>query len=244
MHFTAAAAVPGTLTVTSSSAINGVVDATLNFQLRAVQPFLAHGCVTATLPKVNQNYLALGASAQGLITNACCGGAFTVTASSQSPGGATSAQPLSAAQPPRFQAKSDSDALRVCLYNAADLAAGTTIILAITPITNPPSLKAISGFEAAITDENGNAVEATTGTYGMGTTAPGGFYAGPGIPGAADSSGTTSVTIATGKYMVGEADQRYDFTLYPAGAMPMGAKLFLTLPSAWRLDCNVASSLP
>ena len=122
--------------------------------------------------------------------------------------------------------------------------AGTTIILAITPVTNPPSLKPISGFEAAITDENGNAVESTTGTYGMSTSAAGGFYAGPGVPGAADSSGTTSVTIATGKYMVGEENQRYDFTLFPAGAMPMGAKLFLTLPSAWRLDCNVASSLP
>jgi hypothetical protein len=44
--------------------------------------------------------------------------------------------------------------------------------------------------------------------------------------------------------MVGEADQRYDFTLYPAGDVPMGAKLFLTIPSAWRLDCNTASSLP
>ena len=225
--------------MTSSSAINGVKDATLSFQLRAVQPFLAHGCVTATLPKVNQNYLGLGASAEGLITNACCGGVFTVTATA---GG--SAQPLSSAQPPRFQAKSDSDSLRVCLYNAADLPAGTTIILAITPVTNPPSLKAISGFEASITDENGNAVESTTGTYGMSNSAPGGFYAGPGVPGAADSTGTTSVTIATGKYMVGEEDQRYDFTLYPAGAMPMGAKLFLTLPTAWRLDCNDASSLP
>jgi len=151
---------------------------------------------------------------------------------------------LSPHQPPLFQAKSANDGLRVCLYNAADLPAGTTITLAITPITNPPSLKAISGFAAAITDENGNAVEETTGTYTLSTTEPGSFYAGPGITGAADSSGTTSVSIASGKYMVGEADQRYDFTLYPAGAMPMGAKLFLTLPSAWRLDCNSASSLP
>lgn len=44
--------------------------------------------------------------------------------------------------------------------------------------------------------------------------------------------------------MVGEANQRYDFTLYTAGAMPMGAKLFLTIPAAWPLDCNLASSLP
>lgn len=154
LRFTAAPAVAGTLSVSSSSAVNGVTDATLSFQVRAVQPFLAHGCITATLPKVNQNYLALGAAAEGLITNACCGGTFTATASSKDLAGTITAQPLSPHQPPRFQAKWDNDALRVCLYNAADLPSGTTIILAITPITNPPSLKLISGFQAAITDEN------------------------------------------------------------------------------------------
>jgi hypothetical protein len=44
--------------------------------------------------------------------------------------------------------------------------------------------------------------------------------------------------------MVGEANQRYDFSLYTAGAVPMGAKLFLTIPIAWPLDCNSATSLP
>lgn len=244
LHFTAAPAVAGTLAVSSDSAINGVKDATLSFQIRAVQPFLKYGCVTATLPKVNQNYLAFGAAAEGLITNACCGGTFTVTASSKDLTGASTSQPLSPHQPPLFQAKWDNDVLRVCLYNAADLPSGTTIVLDITPITNPPSLKPISGFQASLTDENQNAVESTTGVFELGTTLPGGFQAGPGIKGAADQSGVTAVTIDSGKYMVGEANQRYDFTLYTAGAMPMGAKLFLTIPAAWPLDCNSASSLP
>lgn len=244
LHFTAAAAVAGTLSVSSSSAINGVKDATLSFQVRAVQPFVSHGCVTATLPKVNQNYLALGAAAEGLITNACCGGTFTVAASSKDSGGTSTVQPLSPHQAPLFQAKWDNDLLRVCLYNPTDLPAGTTIVLEITPITNPPSLKPISGFQAAITDENANAVESTTGTYELSTTMPGSFHAGPGVPGAADSAGVTGVTVDGDKYMVGEAGQRYDFTLYTAGAMPMGAKLFLTIPRAWTLDCNTASSLP
>lgn len=154
LHFTAAAAVAGTLAVSSSSAVNGVEDATLSFQVRAVQPFLTHGCVTATLPKVNQNYLALGAAPEGLITNACCGGTFTVTASTKDAAGVSTSQPLSPHQPPLFQAKSDNDLLRVCLYNPTDLPSGTTVVLDITPITNPPSLKSISGFQAAITDEN------------------------------------------------------------------------------------------
>jgi hypothetical protein len=146
LQFTAAPAVAGTLSVSSSSAVNGVTDATLSFQVRAVQPLLAHACVQATLPKTNQNYLALGAAAEGLITKACCGGTFTVKAFTKDSGGTSTSQPLSPHQGLLFQPKAANDGLRVCLYNPIDLPAGTTVVLEITPVTNPPSLKPISGF--------------------------------------------------------------------------------------------------
>ena len=65
----------------SSSLINGVTDATLTFKTTLANKLPPRSRVILKFPKANKNYLTKGAPGGiDVITEACCGGKYTVEA--------------------------------------------------------------------------------------------------------------------------------------------------------------------
>jgi hypothetical protein len=121
--------------------------------------------------------------------------------------------------------------LKIELDNVAPIPANKEVRVKITPIRNPPSTKALGSFAVYTGDKDYYRVEACSTGLEFATSEPGAF-----LTTDLDRSGVafTDETQA----MVGTKDVKYTFTLYLANDVPLGARVYVTWPSDWKLVCE------
>ena len=176
---------------------------------------MANAKVTLRLPKRNANYRNLGALfSDTLVPNAYAGTVPTITAAYGDIGlDPTASVTVTGSPTVQLDVVTNYDDYTVQLENP-ELSLGKVVYLYVDSISNPMSLKPLTGFKFYTADTNGNQIEKWEQEVAeIKTLTPGTLSSG------------TGMIIVDDKTKISETDVEFQFTLVTPNDIPLQAKV-------------------